>query len=198
MLSIGLPRRCSSHGHDCRVPVAICDVRTARRPAPRACVRTGGCAGPAGDRAGRRPPGRGAGRDQPQSPATPHGREPASAGRGEAGEPGRRGGRRLPAPPNRPRRRPRRPTPGQGRLVRPSGETAPWRRSSGRCANWRSFPEGCGRVDEGEGIAAVRRSGRRPSRPIRTRCRPWNAGMSPLRPTPAGSGTSPPRSNAGW
>ena len=63
-------------------------IRATRQPAPRACVRTGGCAGPAGDRAGRRPPGRGAG-DQPESPATPHGREPAGTGRGEAGELGR-------------------------------------------------------------------------------------------------------------
>ena len=42
----------------------------------------------------------------------------------------------------------------------------------------------------------VRRNGRRPSRTIRTWPRPWNAGRSPS-PTPTGSGTNPPRSNAG-
>ena len=86
------------------------------------------------------PPGR-AGRDQPESPATPHGREPAGAGRGEAGEPGRGAAAGCRHRPNRPQRRSRRPTPGKGRLVRPNGETAPIG------AVLRTVrPEGCGRV----------------------------------------------------
>ena len=68
--------------------------------------RSGGRPRPA-----RRRPGRLAGRDELESPATPHGREPAGAGRGEVGELGR--GARTTA------------DSGKGRLPRPNGEGAP-------------------------------------------------------------------------
>ena len=72
------------------------------------------------------------------------------------------------------------------------------RRFSGRCANWRSFRKAAVELMKVKVSRRFDVAGGRPSRPIRTQCRPWNAGMSPSRPTPAGSGTSPPRSNAGW
>ena len=100
--SIPFPRWCSSHGHDCRVPVAICDDPCYSPGGTALACERAGVPVPRGDRAGRRPPGRGAGRDQPESPATPHGREPAGAGRGEAGEPGRGAAAGC-----RPQRRPR-------------------------------------------------------------------------------------------
>ena len=117
-----------------------------RSPSAKTCYSTAGTArlranGQAcrsvGDCAGRQRPGRLGGGDELESPATPHGREPAGAGRGEAGEPGRKaaaGGRR--------RRTGRRDGRAGRRRPGPAGKAerrgcAKLTQFSGRCANWR-------------------------------------------------------------